>query len=303
MKVLVADDDRTSRLLVAGLVSRLGFQVCQACDGLEALAALHGPDPPQLAILDWMMPGIDGPRLCRAVRGKNSAHYIYIILLTAKDSAEEVVEGLDSGADDFVAKPIDHKVLGARLRSGQRLIELQEQLIAARERLREQATHDALTGLWNRGTIMEIMNRELTRCIREQSHFGVIMCDLDHFKRINETYGHLAGDVVLQEAAQRLRNAVRSYDYVGRYGGEEFLIILPDCPLTQAVEIAERVRAAVGSQVVSWQAESIALTVSVGIVAQTGQSPVPGMELLLQADNCLLAAKRSGRNRVVHLLS
>ena len=173
----------------------------------------------------------------------------------------------------------------------------------ARERLREQATHDALTGLWNRGTIMEIMRRELTRSIREQRHVGVIMCDLDHFKHINDTHGHLAGDAVLRQAAERLSTAVRSSDYVGRYGGEEFLIVLPDCSPAQVVELAERVRAAVGSPAVSWQGLAIPLTVSVGAVAQAAPGLVPGLEILPLADACLFAAKRGGRNRVVHRLN
>jgi diguanylate cyclase (GGDEF)-like protein len=287
--------------LVSALVRRLGYEVCQASDGLEALAALRSPSPPQLAVLDWVMPGLDGLRLCRAIRGESSELYTYIILLTAKDSADEVVEGLDSGADDFVAKPVDQEVLGARLRSGQRVIELQEQLIAARERLREQATHDSLTGLWNRGSILEIMNNEIARCTRERRDLGVIMCDLDHFKRINDTYGHLAGDLVLHYAAQRLAGAVRSYDYVGRYGGEEFLIVLPDCAPAQTLEIAERLRTAMCSRPVEYQGELIPISVSVGAVAQTPHGLMPVSDLLLHADDCLLEAKRSGRNRVVHL--
>jgi diguanylate cyclase (GGDEF)-like protein len=299
MKVLVADDDRSSRLLVSALVRRLGYDVCQAADGLEALAALRSPSPPQLAILDWVMPGLDGLRLCRAIRGEGVDHYTYIILLTAKDSADAIVEGLDSGADDFIAKPVDQEVLGARLRSGQRVIDLQEQLISARERLREQATHDALTGLWNRGAILEIMNNEIARCSRENRDLGVILCDLDHFKQINDTYGHLAGDLVLHEAAQRLKSAVRHYDYVGRYGGEEFLIILPDCPPAQTVEIAERTRAEIGTMPFKYQGVEIPVSVSMGVVAQTPGGLKPVEDLLLNADDCLLEAKRRGRNRVV----
>ena len=299
MKVLVADDDRCSRLLVSALVMRLGYEVCQASDGLEALAALRGSSPPQLAVLDWVMPGLDGLRLCRAIRGESADPYTYIILLTAKGSTDEVVEGLDSGADDFIAKPVDREVLGARLRSGKRVIELQQQLIAARERLREQATHDALTGLWNRGSILEIMNHELARCSRERHSLGVMLCDLDHFKHINDTYGHLAGDRVLHHVAQRLAGAVRSSDYVGRYGGEEFLIILPDCPPEELHKIAERTREAIGSQTVKYHDGLIPVTVSIGAISRTPHGQMPVTELLLLADDCLLSAKRSGRNQVV----
>jgi len=301
MKVLVADDDQFTRRVVSTLIRRLGYEVCEAKDGLEAFAAIHVPDPPRLAVLDWVMPGLDGLVLCHAIRAQSVDHYTYIILLTAKDSTSEMIEGLDSGADDLIAKPVDQDVLRARLRVGQRLIEMHEQLIAARERLRQQATHDALTGLLNRGSILEIMQGELVRCIREQQSLGVVMCDLDHFKRVNDTYGHLAGDQILRQSAQRLRAAVRRGDYVGRYGGEEFLVLLPGCTASQTMEMADRICREIYQSPVSYQDGYISISMSLGTVTY----PSPGLktvtDLLLRADECLLKAKRGGRNRAISL--
>lgn len=301
MKVLVADDDRPTRLMVSALIRRLGYEPQEASNGLEALAALRSPRPPRLAVLDWVMPGLDGVRLCRTIRCEGADRYTYIILLTAKDSTEEMVEGLDSGADDLVAKPVEAEVLRARLRSGQRVLELQEQLIEARERLREQASRDALTGIWNRGRILEIMNEVLARSDREKRSFGLIMCDLDHFKRINDTYGHLAGDQVLRHAVQQLRSGLRSYDHLGRYGGEEFLIVLPDCDATQTQDIAERLRQLMCNNAALYRDERIPITMSAGTLVHTPHQKIAALDLLLRADECLFAAKRGGRNRVVHL--
>lgn len=301
MKVLVADDDMFTRRVVSALIRRFGYEVCEAKDGLEALAAMHSQDPPRLAVLDWVMPGLDGLLLCHAIRCQSMDQYTYIILLTAKDSTKEMIEGLDSGADDLIAKPVDQEVLRARLRVGQRLIEMHEQLIAARERLREQATHDALTGLLNRGTIFEIMHSELARCSREQRSLGVILCDLDHFKRINDTHGHLAGDQILRQSAQRLRAGVRRSDHVGRYGGEEFLILLPDCTVNQTMETADRLCRDVYQSPMLYRDEYIPISMSLGTVTYPAQGLVTVTDLLLRADECLLRAKRGGRNRVINM--
>lgn len=299
MKVLVADDERLTRMMVCALVRRLGYEPCEARDGLEALAILRGPQPPRLAVLDWVMPGLDGVRLCQTIRAESADRYTYIILLTGRDSIDEMVEGLDSGADDFVAKPVEPEVLRARLRSGQRILELQEQLIDARERLREQATRDALTGLLNRGRIIELMHEVIARGQRENRSLGIAICDLDHFKSINDTYGHLAGDQVLRHAAQQLKAELRGYDYIGRYGGEEFLLVLPDCTQAQLRDITERLRQQLCRRPAQYQDEQIAVSMSVGAVFHMPHARTAANELLLRADECLYEAKRGGRNRVV----
>jgi diguanylate cyclase (GGDEF)-like protein len=188
-----------------------------------------------LAILDWMMPGLDGVEVCRKVRQAGGAPYVYLIMLTGRAERRDVVQGMGAGADDYLSKPFDEQELRVRLRAGRRIVDLQEAL-------RTLATRDALTGTWNRRAILEILRRELARGAREGTPVGVVLADLDHFKRVNDTLGHLTGDAVLSEAARRIGAALRPYDALGRYGGEEFLIVLPGCDPEGASQVAERVR-------------------------------------------------------------
>lgn len=168
------------------------------------------------------MPGLDGPGVCRSDRKRKDQSYVYMILLTSKEKKEDVVAGLESGADDYLTKPFDPEELKARLRTGMRILDLEDRLIEAREEMRFQATHDSLTSLWNRGVIMELLGRELARSRREAKCTAILLGDLDHFKHINDTYGHLAGDEVLRETARRLVSSVRSYDFVGRLAAKNF---------------------------------------------------------------------------------
>jgi len=246
MRVLIADDSAVSRHLLEGTLRRWKYEVSVACDGSEAWAMLEQPDAPALAILDWMMPGLTGLDICRLVRKQNREPYTYILLLTSKSLKEDVVEGLEAGADDYVTKPFDQNELNVRLRAGRRIVELQAELLKAREELREQATHDSLTRIWNRPAILEILRREMGRASREAVPLSVVMVDLDHFKVINDTHGHVAGDAVLREAVRRMHASMRSYDAAGRYGGEEFLIVLPRCDRDSSCKQAERLRAEIG---------------------------------------------------------
>ena len=244
-----------------------------------------------------MMPEMDGVEVCRAVRSSAREPYLYIILLTAKGHQSEIIEGLEAGADDYITKPFDLQELKARLRSGKRILELQEQLVTAREQLRIQATHDSLTGLFNRMAILEALDREVTRSNREQKPVAVIMADLDHFKNINDTHGHQAGDAVLRETARRMLASLRAYDSVGRYGGEEFFVVVPGSDLDAAVELAERLRQDVSAEPVCVAGAMISTTLSLGLAVSTA-----GLDradpLLHQADEALYAAKSAGRNRV-----
>jgi two-component system, cell cycle response regulator len=242
VKILLAEDDLVSRRLLEAFLKRYEYEVVVVGDGTQASRLLQEEQGPRLAILDWMMPGMDGPQVCREVRGLQDRPYVYLILLTAKDRKEDIIAGLEAGADDYLTKPFDAHELKARLNAGRRILNLQDQLITAREALRVQATHDSLTGLLNRGAILEVLGRELARSDRLGTSLGVIMADLDHFKHINDTHGHLAGDAVLREAARRMRLCLRSYDVIGRYGGEEFLIVLPDCDALSTLSLAERLR-------------------------------------------------------------
>jgi two-component system chemotaxis response regulator CheY len=288
MEILIAAAESVSwRLLEATLV-RLGHSVAAFNDGPQALAALLEPDGPRLAILDWTMPGADGLEVCRQVR-QRSDPYVYVILLTSPNRHEDMAAGLAAGADDFLKKPFDTVELAARLRSAERVIALQE-------RLRHEATHDQLTGLWNRRMILDHLDRELSRAAREQTPLSVLIADLDHFKQVNDTHGHQAGDAVLIEAASRLPSVLRTYDAMGRYGGEEFLIVLANCTLDMAMQIANRGRLAVGQEPVRAAGLDLSITVSVGVAwSETGDDTAG--RLIQAADDALYRAK-AARNRV-----
>ena len=296
-RVLIAEDDPVSRRVLQAFLAKWGFDVVSAVDGTEAARILAANDAPRLAILDWMMPGIEGPQLCHRVRERTDRPYTYILLLTARTQKEDVFEGLESGADDYLTKPFDSQELRARLHVGQRILDLQSSLIEAREGLRFQATHDALTGIWNHGVVIDAIDRESSRQLREGGSFGVILMDLDNFKRVNDTYGHPAGDAVLKETARRITNCVRPYDTVGRYGGEEFLVVAPSCDEPGLLGLAERIREAVGSNPFRTDAGPVHVTVSCGVCVGGFATQLESHELLQRADEALYRAKRNGRNR------
>ncbi|HXP10317.1 MAG TPA: diguanylate cyclase [Acidobacteriaceae bacterium] len=286
------------RRILASWLTTWGYAVTMAQDGAEAWAILQQEIRPQILILDWMMPAINGLELCGKVRERNQIPYQYILLATAKDAKQDLVRGLEAGADDYLTKPFDRSELKARLRACNRILTLQDDQIRAHEQLRFQATHDALTGAFNRGEILEMLRRELERGARTRTTTGILMLDIDHFKLINDTYGHLTGDAVLREVTQRVSKAVRSYDSVGRYGGEEFVIVLPGCSREQVDQGAERVRAAVDNGPVWVNDARIAVTVSIG-AAVTTNGAISDKEILAAADAALYRAKRIGRNRTV----
>jgi len=298
MKVLIAEDEAFSRRLLESSLSRWGYEVIVAADGLEASRILRSPDAPKLAVLDWLMPGLDGIQLCRELRWRKSDEYTYVILLTSKHTKSDIIEGLEAGADDYITKPFEPEELRVRLRNGKRILHLLDQLTAAREALRDLAAHDSLTKLWNHNAILELLGDELNRAERQDSSVGVVLIDLDHFKRINDTYGHLMGDRILCEAAQVMQNAVRPYDLVGRFGGEEFLLALPGCDDMNAVSHAERVRQALNQIAVKTPNTEIRFTASLGVVVVGPKFRVDLQTAIRLADSALYAAKRAGRNRV-----
>ena len=304
MRILIADDDPISRRVLEATLQRWGYDVDVAEDGDETWQLLSHPSAPELAIIDWMMPGMDGPDICRKLRDSDIERYIYVLLLTSKQSDADIVAGLSAGADDYITKPFKASELRVRLRAGMRILELQQELVQARDALHAQATFDALTGVHNRGAILSMLDKELSRSRRTGSPLSVLMSDVDHFKNVNDTFGHLVGDAVLVEVSNRLREGVRQYDAVGRYGGEEFLVVLPGCTLLDAASLAERMRRSVGAQPVSSNEGRVSVTTSFG-VAHYDASLNPDCtrdELLKAADLCLYRAKDSGRNQVcVHL--
>lgn len=298
MKVLVADDDVVSRQMAAQLLRKWDYEVVTAADGRAALDILRGPAAPRLALLDWMMPLMDGPEVCRELRLKPLDAYVYLLLLTSKDAKQDVVEGLESGADDYLTKPFDSDELKARLRAGLRVLDLEDNLVKAREGLRFKASHDALTGLWNRGAILELMQREVQRIQREGGVLALMLVDLDHFKSVNDKLGRLSGDEVLRETARRISQSVRSYDLVGRYGGEEFLVLLPGCDRAAAEERAKRFAAAVADSPIETTEGETRMTLSVGVISTVDAAGSDSIALVRAADAALYRAKQAGRNRV-----
>src|SRR6202167_5736686 len=227
-RVLIAEDDAVSRHVLKSFLHKWNYDVTAETDGAAALRILESDDSPRLAVLDWMMPGMEGVQICQRIRERKKGPYIYLLLLTARSEKRDLLRGLELGADDYLTKPFDSEELRARLLVGERILSLQDDLIAAREELRFRATHDVLTGIFNRGTVMEALQTELSRQVRDQRPCGVILVDIDHFKQVNDTHGHLIGDEVLQVVTRRMKECVRPYDTLGRYGGEEFLIIASD---------------------------------------------------------------------------
>jgi two-component system, cell cycle response regulator len=298
MKVLVADDEAVSRRLIESSVRRWGYDAVVATDGLEASQILHSPDAPKLAILDWMMPGLDGIELCQELRKCEGDAYSYILLLTGKHNKSDVVQGLEAGADDYIVKPFEPQELKVRLHTGKRVLCLLEQVKAAREALRELASRDPLTGLWNHGAIIDILTKEITRAEREGAHVAVALVDLDHFKSINDTYGHLVGDQVLREAAQVMCSSIRPYDAVGRLGGEEFLVVLPGCDQINAVGHAERLRLALNRIAVNTPSGPVHFTASFGVTVVGPETRVDARTAIQTADSAMYDAKRAGRDRV-----
>lgn len=298
MKILIADDDPVSCRLLEKLLSKWGYQAITAHSGTEAWQVLQAEHAPRLVLLDWMMPGIDGLEICRRVRARSSQPYVYIMLLTANDKVGNLVEGLESGADDYLTKPFHPQELRARLRVGLRMLELESSLVQARENLQFKASHDALTSVWNRGAIIELLERELSRARREGGSVGILLADVDHFKNVNDTWGHLVGDEVLRAVTGRLKGEVRSYDAVGRYGGEEFLILLPGCDRTKLETKAEQLRKTAERSPIETSAGPVPVTISIGGIASAECSQCEFKSLLRATDTALYRAKLAGRNRI-----
>ncbi len=287
-----------SRRLLEKTLQHAGYQVVAVEDGLAAVELLCKSDGPKLALLDWDMPILNGPAVCKDVRKKKTSGYVYMILLTSKGLKTDIVAGLASGADDYLTKPFDTEELKARLRTGQRILHLEGRLVEARDEMHFKATHDALTSLFNRGVIMDLLGREISRSRRERVPMAILLSDVDHFKAVNDTHGHLVGDEVLQEVARRLLLSVRSYDYVGRFGGEEFLIILNNCDSNAAPGRAEEIRRGISDASIQTSVGPMQITMSMGVQQTDSWSFRSVEELLQEVDSALYAAKAAGRNRV-----
>ncbi len=292
MKILAVDDSDVQLRILKMVLKNAGHEVVEAPNGQVAWEMLEN-EHFRLSITDWMMPVLTGPDLIRRIRAANFPSYTYIILLTSQDTKDQVVAGLNAGADDYLIKPFDPAELIARVGIGQRILDLEA-------RLADMARQDLLTGLFNRRALYETLQATLNQATREASPLSLILIDLDHFKLVNDQYGHPAGDKVLQRVAETLLKNKRGYDTVGRWGGEEFLMILPNTDLDQAAIVAERLRATLAAtQLAVTDSKTLALNASLGVTSmQRTQQPFTIETLLKQADEALYQAKGKGRNCV-----
>lgn len=303
LDVLILEDSLTQALRLQLILESQGYRVTVAGNGMEGLALLEN-NPFSIVITDWVMPKMDGCEFCHAVRERESSKYVYIILLTTKGSQDDIVAGLEAGADDYLVKPVDESELAARLSTAKRIIELERSLQQRNEEISRLSVTDPLTNVYNRRYLNEYLLKEIARASRSGRSLSIVLCDIDHFKRVNDTYGHLVGDQVLQEFSKNLKKVVRTTDWISRYGGEEFVIVYPEIDLEGAQQAAERCRIAVSEGRVSVGDQEVLITSSFGIV-----SCVPaGMEMdneacmdamISAADECLYQAKHAGRNRSV----
>jgi two-component system, cell cycle response regulator len=292
MRILLVEDSAIDRQQIGAHLKEWNLDFVAVEDGAEAWNLLQKPDAPTLVLLDWVLPGLDGIELCQRIRtlGANGT-YVYAVMLTAKDRKQHLLTAMAAGADDYLVKPVDPSELKARLLVAKRILDLQQSMRFA-------ATHDFLTKLLNRAEILASLKREMSRSEREEKPVAILMADLDHFKKINDSLGHAAGDAVLREVGERLKADLRSYDLVGRYGGEEFLIILPNCGLAVATRRADEIRCLVCKDAIVTTFAAVPVTVSIGVTAAEDARNLTIEELLQQADEALYLAKKNGRNRV-----
>jgi two-component system cell cycle response regulator len=296
-RILVVDDHEDNVELLRARLEARGYEVDSAMDGQEALDRVRATLP-DLILLDVMMPRIDGIEVTRQIKGDSSLPFIPIIMQTALETTEDKVEGLDAGADDYITKPINFAELEARVKSLLRIKELQDELARANEALLKASQTDGLTGLDNRRHIEERLGEMYEHATRLNEPLGCVMCDVDHFKSVNDTHGHQAGDAVLRQVAEILKSSAREIDRVGRYGGEEFIVLLPDASVDDARAFAERVRQAVEAREFTYDGGSLRRTLSAGVAAWPHPEIRHRESLVKAADDALYAAKQGGRNRV-----
>jgi diguanylate cyclase (GGDEF)-like protein len=299
VNILIAEDDPFMQEMLGTLLGDRGYSFEMVSDGRAALEKVTKSDaPPDMIIMDWLMPELDGVDVCRAIRQLPDSQFCYIILLSGKDATKDVVEGLDAGADDYLSKPYHPDELLSRIRAGERIVTLQRTVADANDRLNRLANTDSLTQLMNRPAIVAQLDREITRAKRTNVPLAVVMSDVDHFKDVNDTHGHGVGDAVLEEFARRIGGFVRKYDSVGRYGGEEFLILLPGLPAEAAARVVERFREKICEAPVVADGAEVAVTASFGVAWFKPESLCDAKHAVNEADILLYAAKNGGRNRV-----
>ncbi|MGR3173907.1 MAG: diguanylate cyclase [Candidatus Scalindua sp.] len=298
MKVLIAEDENISRRKLEKFLEDLDYRVISCKGGLEAWDVIQAENAPNLLILDWMMPGMDGMEICRKVREQAREPYTYILLLTSKGEQEDIVKGMEAGADDYITKPFNQNELRVRLAAGKRIVELNEDLLGMRNDLKRQAIYDELTGIYNRRYMVEILEKEFSRALRYQTDLSCLLLDLDYFKEVNDTFGHTFGDMVLREFSTCLKQEARKTDIPFRYGGEEFMLFLPNTDIGGALNVAEKIRSACETKKYDDGNNSTTVTVSIGIASVKQHQLIDSKELMAYADKALYHAKTEGRNRV-----
>ena len=301
-RILIVEDDPVAKTILSSVLRKEGYSFDVASNGQEAIDKFSEDFFP-IIITDWLMPEMDGIELCHLIRSMKIDRYIYIILVTGQGSPEDVIKGLDAGADDYIVKPINHAELRVRIKGARRILDLEARLKNSLAQSHDLAIHDPLTGAFNRVYMDKHLALELTRCNRYQRPLTVIMCDLDHFKKVNDSYGHLAGDEVLKCCVNIITSSLRQgIDWVARYGGEEFVIVLPETVQAMAQILAERLRAKIASSPVNVSGCEIDVTSSFGLATVAplvDGVPIYMEQILKIADTCLYQAKENGRNQVV----
>jgi len=297
MRALLADSDPDRLRQVESWLAKWGYDVTPSRNGVDAWAKLEAERKPILAILAWRMEGMLGIDVCRRLRLNPDLPSAYVLLLADARGQEDLLEGLNAGADDFLFAPLEPVETRARIRTGARIVETEQALKASQDALRIQSTRDAITGSWNHATILDMLQKERERARRKSGSVGVVLADLDEFRKVNESLGHPVGDEVLREAARRMNSSVRPYDAVGRYGGEEFLIVLPGSDGLGALTVAERIRENFAHRPVLTSAGPVPVTISLGVAAEGGETGGDGSALLLAAGSALMRAQKGGRNR------
>ena len=299
--VLIVDDNPIIQKMMNISLSKAGYEVTSAENGRDALRKFDQKFYP-IVLTDWMMPEMDGLELCKAIRKLPTDGYVYIILFTAKDSKEDIIKGLEAGADDYLTKPVNHPELMARLNTGVRILDLEKSLRKANEEIRILSITDHLTGCYNRGYIGEHLPREIKRAHRYKHPLSVIISDIDHFKKVNDSYGHQAGDHVLREFVGLLKGSMRdNVDWLARYGGEEFLIALPETDLNGAVILAEKLKLVVSEDSFLYKEKTINITASFGVTGfdvLESYDDIVVENIINKADKYLYQAKQEGRNCV-----
>ncbi len=294
MKVLIAEDEPISCRALEKSVTGWGYETVIAKNGKEAWEALRKNEV-RIAVVDWMMPGMDGIELCQKIRHdyqQKKSKYTYIILLTGKDQQGDIITGLSAGADDYITKPFSFLELKVRIQNGERIIKVEDDQI-------ELASYDSLTKVWNRKKILDFFKEELSRGRRENQATGVVIVDVDWFKKVNDSHGHFVGDEVLIEVVSRLKKCIRGYDKLGRYGGDELILVLPNCGLTHVKNIAERLRLSACEKKISTKKGLLDITISVGGISSDVSLEASADDLIQASDRALYSAKKRGRNKAV----